>query len=50
MGPKALFLPAHFNEVVAGEVGEPVVRSEDENCLPGRPLTAFFGSSPFAFV
>ena len=27
-------LPARFNEIVAGEVGESVVRPEDENCLP----------------
>lgn len=35
-------LPARFNEIVAGQVGESVVRPEDENRLPGRPLTAFF--------
>ena len=44
-------LPARFNEIVAGEVGESVVGPEDENRLPGRPLTAFFfASNPFAFV
>ena len=30
-------LPAHFNEIVAGEVGRDVARPEDANRLPGRP-------------
>ena len=43
--------PVRFNEIVAGKVGESVARPEDENRLPGRPLTAFFfAANPFALV
>lgn len=41
-GADGPILPARFNEIVAGEVRESVVRPEDENRLPGRLLTAFF--------
>ena len=41
-GAEGPVLPVRFNEIVAGKVGESVARPEDENRLPGRPLTAFF--------
>ena len=41
-GDEGPVLPVLFNQIVAGEVGRDIARPEDENRLPGRPLTAFF--------